>query len=115
VLEIGRAIPEFPFVVLTARKDFVRDESQRAAGFIRALDRSVRLIREDKTKAVGLARAYGLRGDLETQRKYIEYIADSFQLRLAKENINALLKVLKIDQAPEMFFNDSLLKKALGS
>jgi ABC-type nitrate/sulfonate/bicarbonate transport system substrate-binding protein len=115
LLEIGRAIPEFPFVVLTARKDFVRDESQKTAGFVRALDSSVRLIREDKTKAVGLARAYGLRGDLETQKKYVEYIADSFQLRLSKENINALLKVLKIDQPPEMFFNDSLLKKGLGS
>ena len=116
LLEIGRAIPQsLPFVVLTARKDFVRDESQKTTGFVRALDRSVRIIREDKTKAVGLARAYGLHGDLETQKKYVEYIADSFQLRLAQENINALLKVLKIDHPPEMFFNDSLLKKALGS
>jgi len=113
LLEIGKAIPEFPFLVLVARNEFVKSDSQKIASVVRALERSVKLIRSDQNKAVALGRAYGLPGDLDNQKKYVEYIADSFQLRISDENINALLKVLKIDRRPEEFFSDVLLKKAL--
>jgi ABC-type nitrate/sulfonate/bicarbonate transport system substrate-binding protein len=115
LIEIGKAIPEFPFLVVIAKKEFVRDDSQKVFAFLRALDRSVHLIRNDKDKAVALARAYGLRGEPETQKKYLDYIADSFQLKLSKDNVNALLKVLEIDQPPEAFFSDAYLKEALGN
>jgi ABC-type nitrate/sulfonate/bicarbonate transport system substrate-binding protein len=115
LLEIGKAIPEFPFLVVIARTEFVRDDSQKISSVLRALDRAVRLIRQDKDKAVLLARAHGLRGETETQRKYVDYIADSFQLDVSKDNIHSLLKVLEINQPPDAFFNDAILKRALGA
>jgi ABC-type nitrate/sulfonate/bicarbonate transport system substrate-binding protein len=115
LMDVGKVIPEFPFLVVTATNDFAKSHPDKVVGFLRALDRATELIRKDRGKAVSLGKAHRLPGEPETQRKYLEHVADNFQLRLQKDNIDSLLKVLGINQAPEAFFDDSFLKRALNT
>jgi ABC-type nitrate/sulfonate/bicarbonate transport system substrate-binding protein len=69
LLQIGKVLPEFPFTVLAATKKFAASSPNKVSVMLRALDRAIRLIREDKDKAVQIAKAYGLRGEPAAQRR----------------------------------------------
>jgi NitT/TauT family transport system substrate-binding protein len=114
LLEIGKVLPEFPFTVLAATKKFAGSSPEKVSAMLRALDRAIRLIREDKDKAVQIGKAYGLRGDPTTQRKALEYVADDFEVALKRDQVAALLKVLEIKNSPEELFDERYLGRALG-
>jgi len=115
LLEIGKTIPEFPFTVLAATKSFAVSNPDNVAGLLRALDKATSLIQKNKDAAVQLGKAYGLRGDIQTQRKALNYVADDFNVRLKKENLAALLNVIGIKKAPEEFFDESFLSRAFST
>jgi len=109
LLEIGKVLPEFPFTVLAATKKFARTNPDKVSTMLRALDRAIRLIRDDKDKAVQIGKAYGLRGEPAAQRKALEYVADDFEIALKRDQVAALTKVLEIknshDELFEKFFS----------
>lgn len=113
-MEIGEVIPEYPFLVVIATNEFVKSSPEKVVAFLRALNRAMDLIKKDKDKAVALGKAFGLSGDPKIQRKFIEYVAKGFQIRLSMKNVASLLDVLGIKDPPERFFNDSLLNRALA-
>ena len=115
LLEIGKTIPEFPFTVLAATKSFATSNPDNVAGLLRALDKATSLIQKNKDAAVQLGKAYGLRGDIQTQRKALNYVADDFNIRLKKEHLAALLNVIGIKKAPEEFFDESFLSRAFST
>jgi NitT/TauT family transport system substrate-binding protein len=115
LMEIGEVIPEYPFLVVIATNEFVKSSPEKVVAFLRGLDRAIDLIKKDKDKAVALGKAFGLSGDPKIQRKFIEYVAKGFQLRLSMKNVASLLDVLGIKEPPERFFNDSLLNRALAT
>jgi ABC-type nitrate/sulfonate/bicarbonate transport system substrate-binding protein len=112
-VEIGRTIPEFPFTVVAATKSFAASSPNKVASILRALDKANRLIQNDKEAAVQLGKAYGLRGDPQVQRKALNYVANDFNVWLKKEHLSALMNVIGIKKAPEEFFDDSFLNRAV--
>jgi len=114
LLQIGKALPEFPFTVLAATKKFAGSHPEKVSAMLRALDRAIRLIREDKDKAIQIGKAYGLHGDPTAQRKALEYVAEDFEVALKKDHVSALLKVLEIRNSPEEFFDESYLIRSFG-
>ena len=83
--------------------------------FLRALDKANDLIRRDKEKAVALGIRHGLRGEIAIERKALDSYAADLDIRLKKENIAALLKQIDISDAPQKYFDDACLTRAIGS
>jgi NitT/TauT family transport system substrate-binding protein len=112
LLEIGKVLPEFPFTVLAATKKFAASSPDKVAAMLRALDRAIRLIRQDKDRAVQIGKAYGLRGDPTAQRKALDYVADDFEVALKRDQVAALSKVLEIKNSPDELFDGSYLSRS---
>ena len=55
LLEVGKVVPEIPLAVLVAGKQFAAKEPELVARFIRALGKSMQLIKSNKEKAIQLA------------------------------------------------------------
>jgi len=112
LLEIGKALPDFPFTVVAATKRFAASNPDKVAAVLRALSRAMRLIRENKDSAVELGRMHRLRGEPEVQRRALDYVAEDFDVRLKKENVAALLNVLGLKGGPDEFFDESYLRRS---
>jgi NitT/TauT family transport system substrate-binding protein len=114
LLEVGKVVPEIPLAVLVAAKPFAAKEPDLVARFIRALAKSMQLIKVNRDKAIQLAVAAKLRGNPETQRRALDYFAQDLDVEIQRENIVALLAALGIKGEPERFFERSYLSRALG-
>ena len=112
LLEIGKTLPEFPFTSVAATKKFAASNPGKVAAILRALSRAMRFIRENKDRAVELGKMHGLPGEPEMQRRALDYYAEDFDVRLKKENVDALLNVLGLKGGPDAFFDDSYLRRA---
>lgn len=55
-----------------------------------------------------------MRGDIAIERKALDYYADDLDVRLKRENITALLKQIEIAEAPQKYFDDTYLTRAIG-
>lgn len=115
LLEIGKAVPEIPFAVLVAARPFGAKEPETISRFIRALGKSMQLIRSNKDRAIQLALAAKLRGNPETQRRALDYFAEDLDVQIDRENIVALLSALSIKGEPERFFDRSFSARSSGS
>jgi ABC-type nitrate/sulfonate/bicarbonate transport system substrate-binding protein len=113
-LEVGKVVPEIPLAVLVAGKQFAAKEPELVARFIRALGKSMQLIKSNKEKAIQLAVAAKLRGNPETQRKALDYFAQDLGVEIERENIIALLTALAIKGEPDRFFDRSYLSRAMA-
>jgi NitT/TauT family transport system substrate-binding protein len=114
LLEVGKVVPEIPLAVLVAGKQFAAKEPELVARFIRALGKSMQLIKSNKEKAIQLAVAAKLRGNPETQRKALDYFAQDLGVEIERENIIALLTALAIKGEPDRFFDRSYLSRAMA-
>ncbi len=114
LLEVGKVVPEIPLAVLVAGKQFAAKEPELVARFIRALGKSMQLIKSNKEKAIQLAVAAKLRGNPETQRKALDYFAQDLGVEIERENIVALLTALAIKGEPDRFFDRSYLSRAMA-
>jgi NitT/TauT family transport system substrate-binding protein len=110
LLEIGKVIPEIPLAVLVAAKQFVVKEPDLVVRFLRALGRSMRLIKSDSDKPLQLA-AGKLRGNFESQRRALGYFAQDLDVGIERENVAALLAALGIKGEPERFFDRTYLSR----
>jgi ABC-type nitrate/sulfonate/bicarbonate transport system substrate-binding protein len=82
--------------------------------FIRALAKSMQLIKGNRDKAIQLVTAK-LRGDPEMQRRALGYFAQDLDVAIERENIAALLGALGIKGDPEHFFERSYLARATAT
>jgi len=114
LLEIGKVVPEIPFAVAVAAKALTAKEPDLVVRFIRALGKSMQLIRTNGDKAIQLAVAGKLRGDPETQRRALNYFAQDLDVDIDRENIIAVLSVLGIKGEPERFFDRTSLSRAMA-
>ncbi len=112
LLELGKVVPEIPLAVLVAARQFATKEPDLVVRFIRALGKSMQLIRSNKDKAIQLAIAAKLRGNPETQRRALDYFAQDMDVQIDRDNIVALLDALGIKGEPERFFDRSFLARA---
>jgi NitT/TauT family transport system substrate-binding protein len=112
LMEIGQVVPEIPLAVLVAAKQFAAKEPEYVARFIRALAKSIALIKRDREKAIQFAVAGKLRGNPDTQRRALNYFAQDLGVEIERENIVALLTALAIKGEPDRFFDRSYLARA---
>ena len=110
--ETGDVLSEIPSSVLVAAKKFAAKEPETVARFIRALHKSMRLIKSSRDKAIQLAMAAKLKGNPETQRKALDYYVNDLNVEIEKESIAALLKALEIKGDANDFFDRSSLLRA---
>ena len=111
LMEIGQVVPEIPLAVLVAAKQFAAKEPDSVVRFIRALAKSIQLIRASPEKALQMA-AGKLRGNPETQRRALSYFAQDLGVEIERANIVALLAALGIKGEPERFFDRTFLSRA---
>ena len=114
LLEVGKVVPEIPLAVLVAAKQFAAKEPDSVVRIIRALGKSMQLIRSNKDKAIQLAAVSKIRGSPETQRRALDYFAQDLDVEIERANIAALLAALEIKGEPERFFDRSFLSRAMA-
>jgi len=112
LLEVGKVVPEIPLAVLVAGKQFAAKEPELVTRFIRALAKSMQLIKSNKERAIQLAVAAKLRGNPESQRRALDYFARDLDVNIERENVVALLSALGIKGEPDRFFDRSYLARA---
>jgi ABC-type nitrate/sulfonate/bicarbonate transport system substrate-binding protein len=112
LLEVGKAIPELPSTVLVSTQNFAKSNPNAVIAVLRALDKSMALIRRDKDTAIQIGKAYGLRGEASLERRALDYYAEDFNVRLRQHGVAALLKLLEIKGSPSDFFTEIFLEQA---
>src|SRR5262245_12138059 len=121
LLETGKSLPEFPFMVVVTYRQKLKDNPPEVVTFLRALRNAMTLIRTGKEKVIAAAAKKDPGANINVLRKSLEYTVDSFSIALGKKNIQALLSAAKVNanlDAPggaEKFFVDEYLNKALAA
>jgi ABC-type nitrate/sulfonate/bicarbonate transport system substrate-binding protein len=113
LLEVGHVLPELPSTVLVATKQIINANPNALVKILRALGKSMDLIRADKDKAVQMGQAYGLRGEAALERKALNFYANDFDVRLRRESIAAVLNSLKIKGSIDEYFVDTFVSRAV--
>ena len=114
LLDVREALADIPSNIVVSTREFAKSNPDKTVRFLRALARGIDLIRQDKDKAIALGRAGGLRGDAAIERKALDYYVQDLDIRIYRNNVEALLKLLEITDSPEKFFDDTYLKRALA-
>jgi NitT/TauT family transport system substrate-binding protein len=114
ILDVRDSLADLPSNIVASTKEFAKSNPDKTIRFLRALGRAVDLIRQDKDKAIALGKANGLRGDAAMERKALDYYVQDLDIRINKNNVEALLKLLDIADPPEKFFDDTYLSRALA-
>jgi len=121
LLETGKTLPEFPFMVVVTYRQKLKNSPAEAVAFLRALRNAMNLIQNSKEKVIAAAVKKDPKANVNILRKSLDYTVDSFSIVLGKKNIQALVHAAKINvnlDAPgntEKFFVDEYLTKVLGA
>jgi ABC-type nitrate/sulfonate/bicarbonate transport system substrate-binding protein len=114
LLDTRETLTEIPSTIVASTREFANSSPDKMVRFLRALDKAMDLIRRDKEKAIALGIRHGLRGDIAIERKALDYYVSDLDIRLKKENIAALLKQIDLSDAPQKYFDDTYLTRAVG-
>ncbi len=120
IMEIGKALPEFPFVVVVAHRQKLKAKATEITALLRVLKSSIQLIQSEREKVVAAAAKKDPGSDITVLRKSLSYSADTYSISLTKKNIDALLYAAKITPAgdkalgTEKYFTDEFILKALA-
>src|SRR5438445_77749 len=87
LLDTRETLTEIPSTIVASTREFAGSSPDKTIRFLRALDKANDLIRRDKEKAIALGIRHGLRGDIATERKALDYYAADLDIRLKKENV----------------------------
>ena len=112
LMEVRKVLPELPSTLLVATRKFINANPNALVGILRALGKSMELIRRDKDRAIQMGRTHGLRGEPALERRALNYYADDIDIRLSRESVAAVLNSLGIKGATDEFFVESFLDRA---
>jgi NitT/TauT family transport system substrate-binding protein len=121
LLETGKTIPEFPFMVIVTNRQKLKANPAEIMGFLRAIRNAMNLIQTSKEKVIAAAAKKEPNANLNVLRKSLDYTVDSFSIGLGKKNIQALLSAAKLGVnldapgATEKFFVDEFMSKVLNT
>ena len=121
LLETGKTIPEFPFMVIVTSRQKVKSHPSEVTAFLRAVRNSMDLIQNSKEKIIGAALKKDSTANPSVLRKSLDYTVDSFSIHLSKKNIQALVNAAKLGVnldspgAAEKFFVADFMNKVLSS
>jgi len=113
IMEIGKTLPEFPFVVIVAHRQRLKAKSAEITALLRVLKSSMTLIQNEREKVLTAAAKKDPGSDIAVLRKSLSYSADTYSIVLTKKNIDALLYAAKLSPAgTEKYFTDEFILKA---
>jgi len=121
LLETGKAIPEFPFMVIVTSRQKIKSNPLEVIAFLRAVRNSMNLIQNSKEKVIAAALEKDANANVSVLQKSLDYTVDSFSINLGKKNIQALATAAKLGVnldppgAVERFFLDDFMNKVLSS
>ena len=121
LLETGKALPEFPFMVIVTYRQKLKNNPAEVVAFLRALRSAMSVIQNSKDKVIAAAAKKDPNANVNVLRKSLDYTLDSFSIALGKKNIQALVSAAKLNvnlDAPgssEKFFVDEFLTRALSA
>jgi ABC-type nitrate/sulfonate/bicarbonate transport system substrate-binding protein len=113
LFEVGKAIPELPFVVVVTTNTKVKSQPAEVVRFLRAVRNSITLIRTDLPKVVQFLSKADPAADSATLTKSLGYVIDSFSVSISKKNIEALVRAanLKTDGNMGKFFREDFMNQ----
>jgi len=117
LMEIGKAIPEFPFVVVVANRQKLKSKPNEIVSLLRGIRNSINMIKNDREKVLAAAAKKEPGSDISILRRSLSYTVETYSIALTKRNIEALLYAAKINPTQggiERYFTDEFLLKALG-
>ena len=116
LFEIGKAIPELPFVVIVTTNLKAKSQPAEILAFLKAIRNSISLIRSETRKIILFLSKVDPSANSETLEKSLNYVVDSFSVSMSKKNIEALARAanLKIDGNMDKFFREDFLNKLAG-
>jgi ABC-type nitrate/sulfonate/bicarbonate transport system substrate-binding protein len=105
-------------IVASRRK--AESNPNEVTAVLRALHRSMELIRSDKDKAIAAAFKKAAGGDASVERKALDYVADGYSIVITRENIKPLITASGVEEearkigGPEKFFTSDMQIKAIS-
>jgi ABC-type nitrate/sulfonate/bicarbonate transport system substrate-binding protein len=116
LFEIGKAIPELPFVVIVTTNLKAKSQPAEVFAFLRAIRNSITFIRSETRKTILFLSKVDPSANTETLEKSLNYVIDSFSVSMNKGNIEALARAanLKIDGNMDKFFREDFVNKLAG-
>jgi NitT/TauT family transport system substrate-binding protein len=121
LLETGKALPEFPFMVIVTYRQKLKNNPTEVVAFLRALRNAMNVIQTSKDKVIAAAAKKDSNANVNVLRKSLDYTLDSFSIVLGKKNIQALVSAAKLNVnldapgASEKYFVDDYLTKIVGA
>jgi ABC-type nitrate/sulfonate/bicarbonate transport system substrate-binding protein len=116
LFEIGKAIPELPFVVIVTTNLKAKSQPSEVMSFLKAIRNSISFVRNETRKVLLFLSKKDPGANPETLEKSLAYVVDSFSVSINKKNIEALARAanLKIDGNVDKFFRDDFVNKLVG-
>ncbi|SRR5581483_9462311 len=117
LLDTGKTIPEFPFMVIVASRQKIRINPAEVSAFLRAVGNSMSAIQNNKDRVIATALKKDPGANAAVLRKSLDYVAESFSIQLNRKNIQALLRGAKLSvnvETPgvlEKFFLDDFINR----
>src|ERR1044071_3768504 len=98
LLDTGKTIPEFPFMVIVATRQKIRTNPDEVTAFLRAAGNSMGAIQNSKDRVIATALKKDPGANATVLRKSLDYVAESFSIQLTRKNIQALLRGAKLNE-----------------
>lgn len=120
LMDIGKVITGFPFVVLVSSRKKAETDPEGTTAFLRAMKRGMDLIKNDKEKVIATVVKKGSYGDPATIRKVVEQFSGLYSIAITKEDIESLIAAARIEAeakkfgGAEKFFIGAAATRALG-
>jgi NitT/TauT family transport system substrate-binding protein len=120
LMDIGKVITGFPFVVLVSSRKKAETDVEGTTAFLRAMKRGMDLVKNDKEKVIATVLKKGSYGDPTTIRKVVEQFSGLYSISITKEDIESLIAAARIEAeaqkfgGAEKFFNGAPAARALG-
>ena len=117
LLDTGKTIPEFPFMVIVATRQKIRTNPAEVTAFLRAVGNGMGAIQNSKDRVIATALKKDPGANATVLRKSLDYVAESFSIQLTRKNIQALLRGAKLNanvESPgvlEKFFVDDFINR----
>jgi NitT/TauT family transport system substrate-binding protein len=103
LLDIGKVITGFPFVVLVSSRKKAEADPEGTTAFLRAMKRGMDLIKNDKEKVIATVVKKGSYGDPATIRKVVEQFSGLYSIAITKEDIESLIAAARIEAEAKKF------------
>jgi NitT/TauT family transport system substrate-binding protein len=120
LFDIGKVITGFPFVVIVSTRRKVETDPQGAVSLLKAMKRSMELLKTDPEKVIATVLRKKSYGDPATVRKVVEHFSDLYSISITREEIESVIAAMRLEAdakklgGAEKFFIGTFAARASG-